>query len=128
MNSVMNDYLGKNTFECDQVIAEYEDVLDMVSEAETEAEQVALLNIIDSGLGDRFIELKEVVDAIKDSHVPNDENLLTEDGMNSECDDYLDDALRGVADWVVVDREATLEVLTLDYTEVDICGVSLYYR
>lgn len=128
MNGVMNDYLNKHTFEYDEVIAEYEDVLDMVSEAETEAEQVALLNLIDSGLGDRFIELKEVVGEIEAADMPNNDSLLTEDGMIGQCDDYLDDALRGVADWVVVDREASLNTLIQDYTEVSICGVSLYYR
>jgi len=124
--NVIREYMSKWSLDLGQIQSDFEELDELVSRDLTLEERASLLDIIEAGSGEKYLDLVELISEIEEAGADRVETLLTEDGLRDEVETEIDNA--DVPSFIVIDMEATKDNLIQDYTEYEIDGYTFYSR
>lgn len=96
-------------------------------------EQCAVLDAWDNEHGEEFAQLQSILDQVDASTLDNDEMLINEAYFTEYCAELCEEigaVPKGTPDYITrnIDWEGVARELMQDYSEIEVDGVTFYYR
>ena len=122
--TIIREYMSEEILFVVDIQSDFEDLDGLVDSSLSLKERASLLDIIEAGSGQKYVDLVELIAEIEEAGADREEMLLTEKGMLEGIKSDINDV--EVPSWLVVDMEATIDNLKQDYTECEIDGYTFY--